>query len=113
MPLVIFAAHTDDPWTAVLLIGMGPALHQGFSTTVFTLASDLFPTKAIGSVIGIGGAISVIGSILAAEYTGRVLQAYPGYYLPMFTAAGGFFPVCLLVTHVLVPKLEPADLRRA
>jgi ACS family hexuronate transporter-like MFS transporter len=90
---------------------MGLALQQGFSATVFTLASDLFPAKAIGSVIGIGGAISGIGSILAAEYTGHVLQAYPGHYLHMFVVAGTVYLVCLLVIHVLVPKLEPADLR--
>jgi ACS family hexuronate transporter-like MFS transporter len=110
MPLVIFAAYTDNAWTAVLLIGMGLALQQAFSTTIFTMASDLFPARALGSVIGIGGAISGIGSILAAEYTGRVLQAHPGNYLPMFVVAGTVYLLCLLMVHVLAPKLEPAHL---
>lgn len=110
MPLVILAAYTDNLWTAVLLIGFGLALHQGFSTTIFAIASDLFPARALGSVIGIGGVISGLGSILAAEYTGRVLQAHPGNYLPLFAVAGTVYLICFVVIQLLTPKLEPAHL---
>jgi ACS family hexuronate transporter-like MFS transporter len=110
MPLVIFAAYTDSAWTAVALIGFAVALHQGFSTTVFTMASDLIPARAVGSVIGIGGALAGLCSIAAAEYTGRILQQNPGHYRPMFVIAGTSYLVCLLVVHLLVPTFEPADL---
>jgi MFS transporter, ACS family, hexuronate transporter len=110
MPVVIVAAYTKDMWTAVLLIGLATALHQGFSTTVFTMASDLIPTKAVGSVIGIGGALAGICSIAAAEYTGRLLQANPNNYVPMFYIAGTAYLVCFLIIHLLVPKFEPARL---
>ncbi len=110
MPLVIFAAFTKNAWTAVLLIGLATALHQGFSTTVFTMASDLIPSKAVGSVIGIGGALAGVCSILAAEYTGRILQQNPNHYLPMFVVAGTAYLVCLLIIHLLVPRFEPADI---
>ena len=111
MPVVIFAAFTSNPWTAVLLIGFATALHQAFSTTVFTFAADMFPSKALGSVTGIGGALAGIVSMVAAEYTGRILQANPGDYLPMFLVAGTAYMVALLIIHLLVPRLEPADLR--
>ena len=110
MPVVIVAAFTRNAWTAVLLIGLAMALHQGFSTTVFTMASDLIPSKAVGSVIGIGGALAGVCSILAAEYTGRILQQNPGHYLPMFLVAGTAYLVCLLIVHLLVPRYEPADI---
>lgn len=96
MPLVIFAAYTDSAWTAVVLIGFAVALHQGFSTTVFTMASDLVPARAVGSVIGIGGALAGVCSIAAAEYTGRILLQNPGHYRPMFVVAGLSYLVCLL-----------------
>jgi ACS family hexuronate transporter-like MFS transporter len=110
MPVVIFAAFTKNAWTAILVIGFATALHQGFSTTVFTMASDLIPSRAVGSVTGIGGALAGVCSILASEYTGRILQQNPGYYIPMFVVAGTSYLVCLLIIHLLVPRYEPADI---
>ena len=52
---VAAAPVVADKWTAVLLIGLAAAAHQGFSANLFTLASDMFPRRAVGSVIGIGG----------------------------------------------------------
>ena len=111
MPVVILAAFTSDVRLAVGLIAIGTALHQAFSTTVFTLASDMFPSRAVASVIGFGGAVAGIGSMIAAEITGRILQANPGHYLPMFVVAGTSYIVALALIHLLVPRLEPADIR--
>jgi len=110
MPIVIVAAYTESAWTAVILIGFAVALHQGFSTTVFTMAADLFPAKAVGSVIGLGGALAGVCSILAAEYTGRILQANPTHYRPMFVIAGTSYLLCLLIVHLLVPKYQAAEI---
>jgi MFS transporter, ACS family, hexuronate transporter len=110
MPVVIVAAYTKSAWTAVAVIGIGTGLHQAFSTMVFTVASDMFPSRAVGSVIGIGGALGGVVSMAAAEFTGRILQAYPGYYLPMFIVAGTAYLAAFLLIHVLVPRLEPVVL---
>ena len=110
MPVVILAAFTSHAWVAIGLIACGLALHQAFSTTVFTLASDMFPSRAVGSVIGIGGALAGVGSMLAAEVTGRILQSNPSGYVPMFVVAGTAYMAALLIIHLLVPNLEPADI---
>lgn len=110
MPVVIVAAFTKNAWTAVFVIGLGTGLHQAFSTMVFTLAGDMFPSKAVGSVIGIGGAIAGVVSMLAAEYTGRILQASPGFYQPMFFFAGTAYIGAFLIIHALVPRMEPVKL---
>jgi MFS transporter, ACS family, hexuronate transporter len=110
MPVVIVAAYTKDAWTAVFVIGLGTGLHQAFSTMVFTSASDMFPAKAVGSVIGIGGAIAGVVSMLAAEYTGRILQASPGFYQPMFIVAGTAYIAAFIIIHLLVPRMEPVTL---
>ena len=110
MPVVILAAFTSNPWTAVVLIGCGTMLHQANSTNLFTFASDVFPSQAVGTVVGFGGAIAGLTSMAAAEYTGRILQKDPGHYLPMFVFAGLIYAVAFTIIHLLVPKIEPAKI---
>jgi len=52
---IAFAYRVSGLWPAVLLIGLAAAGHQGFSANLFTLTSDLFPSRAVASVVGIGG----------------------------------------------------------
>ena len=111
IPTVIFASQTDSAWTAVLLIGLATACHQGWSANIFTLASDMFPRRAVGTVVGFGGFMGGIGGILIAEFAGRVLNRDPSYYLPMFIVGGTLYIVALAVVHALAPRLEPAQLR--
>ena len=51
-------------WSAVLLISLAAAAHQGFSANLFTLTSDMFPRRAVGSVVGIGGMVGAVGGSL-------------------------------------------------
>jgi ACS family hexuronate transporter-like MFS transporter len=111
IPSVIIASQTRSAWTAVLLIGLATACHQGWSANMFTLASDMFPRRAVGTVVGFGGFMGGIGGILIAEFAGRVLNANPRYYLPMFVVAGTAYLVALVVVHALAPSLEPARMK--
>src|SRR5262249_36757761 len=52
---VAFAAHASNLWVATLLIGLAASAHQGWAANLFALASDLFPTHAVASVVGLGG----------------------------------------------------------
>jgi len=58
---VVFAYRVESTWSAVFLIGLAAACHQGFSANLFTLTSDMFPARAVGSVVGIGGMAGAIG----------------------------------------------------
>jgi ACS family hexuronate transporter-like MFS transporter len=111
MPIVMAVGRIQNPWIAVILIGAATALHQAWSTNIFTLASDMFPSRAVGSVIGLGGLLGGIGSVLAAEYTGRLLQSDPGAYASIFFVAGSIYLAALAIIHLLVPRLDPADIR--
>jgi ACS family hexuronate transporter-like MFS transporter len=106
---IMFAANANNLWVAVALIGLATASHQGWSANVFTLPSDMFPRRAVGSVTGIGGFGGGIGGLVIATFTGFVLQ-FTGSYVPMFVIAGSVYLVSLLIVHLLVPNLEPADL---
>jgi MFS transporter, ACS family, aldohexuronate transporter len=105
---IIFAAKAANLWTAVLLVGLAAAAHQGWSANIFTTASDMFPRKAVGSVVGLGGMAGAIGGMLIAKLVGYILQA-TGSYVAVFLIAGSAYLVALLIIHLLVPRLEPAQ----
>ena len=108
---VIFAASTPHIWTAVLLIGLACGAHQGWSANIFTLSSDMFPKRAVGSVVGIGGALGGIGGFFIANIVGFILNKNPGNYLPIFLIAASMYLTALLVLQIMVPKLEPAKVK--
>ena len=73
------ASRAGNLWLAVGLIGLAAAAHQGWSCNLFTLVSDMFPRKAVGSVVGLGGTAGAIGGMLIAKLTGYLLQATGSY----------------------------------
>ncbi len=106
---VTFAAQVKDLWLAVALVSIAAAAHQGWSANLFTLTSDMFPRKAVGSVVGIGGTAGAIGGMAMSMLVGAILQHLRSY-VPLFIIAGFTYLVTLLVIHVLVPRLEPAKI---
>ncbi len=107
---IVFAANASNLWVAVGLIGLAAAAHQGWSANVYTLASDMFPKQAVGSVVGFGGMCGAIGGMLIAKITGYVLQ-FTGSYVPVFIIAASAYLVALLMVHLLSPRLEPAVIK--
>ncbi|MGA7917850.1 MAG: hypothetical protein WCA00_21620, partial [Candidatus Acidiferrales bacterium] len=99
-------------WPATLVIGLAAAGHQGFSANLFTLASDLFPSRAVASVVGIGGMAGAIGGMLIAEIVGHVLQWTGSYMVPFFIAASAYL-IALLIIQLLSPALAPAPIGAA
>jgi ACS family hexuronate transporter-like MFS transporter len=106
---VSFAPVVSQMWVAVLLIGLAAAAHQGFSANIFTMAPDMFPRRAVGSVIGIAGMSGAVGGILMQAASGRIKEQ-TGSYLVMFVVAGSVYVLSVLVIHWLVPSLSPAEL---
>jgi ACS family hexuronate transporter-like MFS transporter len=106
---IVFAYRVESTWSAVLLIGLAAACHQGFSANLYTLTSDMFPAGAVGSVVGIGGMAGAIGGLFIATIVGHVLQWTGSYKVP-FLIAGSAYLVALAIIHVLTPRLEPAKI---
>lgn len=106
---VMFAANVSHLWVAVGLVSIAAAAHQGWSANLYTLTSDMFPRKAVGTVVGLGGAGGAVGGMFIAMLVGAVLQE-TGSYVPVFILAGVAYLAALLVIHRLVPRLEPAKL---
>ena len=110
MPLVTVAYYAKNAWTVVILIGIAAGAHQGWSANLFTLTADMFPRKAVGSVVGIGSCAGALGGVAMATYVGSILDKNPKYYLPMFVIAGVTYLIAWGVIQLLAPKLEPAHI---
>jgi ACS family hexuronate transporter-like MFS transporter len=104
---VMFVMYTGgNMWAAVALISIAAASHQGWSANMFTLASDLFPRKWIGSVVGLGGMAGAFGGMLFAPTVGRWLKWSDGMYGPVFVMCGSMYLIALVVVHLLVPNID-------
>jgi MFS transporter, ACS family, hexuronate transporter len=104
------APQAPGMWGAVVIVGIAAAAHQAWSANVYTLASDMFPKSAVGSVVGIGAFAGAMGGVLFQRVTGRVLEATGSNYTPIFAVCGLAYVTAWTIIHLLVPRLEPARL---
>jgi ACS family hexuronate transporter-like MFS transporter len=103
---VTFASSVHNLWLAAGIVGLAAAAHQGWSCNLFTLTSDMFPRRAVGSVVGFGGMCGAIGGMYFSKVIGDIL-AWTGSYLVIFVIAGSMYLIALAVIHLLVPALAP------
>lgn len=108
---IIFAASTHSIYLAVGLIALAAAAHQGWSANNYTLASDMFPKQAVGSMVGIGSMMGALSGTVFAASTGVIRVKFG--YLPLFIIAGTSYLIGLLCIHLLAPKLEPVKLEES
>jgi ACS family hexuronate transporter-like MFS transporter len=106
---IVFASMASNLWVAVGLVGLAAAAHQGWSANLYTLTSDTFPRPAVATVVGFGGMAGAVGGMLIAKLTGYLLET-TGSYMPVFVIAGSTYLLALLVIHLLVPRLEKAEI---
>lgn len=106
---IMFAWKASDMWVAVGFISLATAAHQAWSANIFTIASDMFPKQAIGSVVGLGGMGGAIGGMYMATAAGFLLQ-WTGSYHALFIVAGSAYLAALVVVHSLAPRLKPVNL---
>jgi len=108
---VAFVPHTTNMWLAVGLIALAAGGHCGWSANVFSLMSDIFPKKAVGTVAGFGGFAGAVGGAIVAFSVGKILQniGTDGYAIP-FAIAGSGYLIALLFVHLLVPKIKTINI---
>lgn len=109
---IVAASHVSNLWTAVLLVSLAAAAHQGWSANLFTTVSDMFPRRAVGSVVGIGGMAGAVGGMVIAKVVGYVLH-WTGSYFLVFLIAGSAYLIALLAIQILAPRLDPAAIDAA
>ncbi|MCF2505770.1 MFS transporter [Dyadobacter sp. CY107] len=102
---IYFVSGIGTLWPAVLLIGLGMAAHTGWSANMYTLATDFFPRKDTGKIVGFIGMAGAVGGMLMATATGHLLEA-TGSYKSIFIVAASMYSLALVIIHLLVPNID-------
>lgn len=116
IPLVVLAAQPFGYisfWVPVILIGIGASAHQAWSANIFTTVSDMFPKKAVASVVGIGGMAGGLGGVAISKIGGALFDHYNALghiqtgYTIMFSFCAVAYLIAWAVMKSLVPKYKP------
>jgi MFS transporter, ACS family, hexuronate transporter len=112
IPLVVLAAQPlgyISYWVPVLLIGVGASAHQAWSANIFTTVSDMFPKRAVGSVVGIGGMAGGIGGVVVSKVGGTLFDYYQalGHIQTGYTVMFSFCAVAYIIAWALMKTLVP------
>ena len=70
VPVAGLAAVVDSPFVALGLISFGLFMNQFKTTPLFTLPTDIFPAKSVGTAWGMCGAAGSIGATLMQPFIG-------------------------------------------
>jgi ACS family hexuronate transporter-like MFS transporter len=110
---VMAAGYTTNIWSAVALISLAAAAHNAWSANIFTIVSDVFPKRAISSVVGLGGMAGAVGGLIFPLIVGHLLDLYKqrgditeGYSI-LFVICGSAYLVAWLFIHFLTAKMKP------
>jgi len=110
--LIIFSRYSSSMWVVVTFISISAAANQAWSANIFAIVPDMFPRRAISSVVGLGGMAGAIGSVLLPLFIGFILDFYKnagnivaGYNI-IFIICGSSFMVAWGIIHFLVPTME-------
>ncbi|MGD0350158.1 MAG: MFS transporter [Verrucomicrobiota bacterium] len=117
VPIVVVTRVGD--WTAVALIGFAAAAHQAWSANLSTTVSDMFPKKAVASVIGIGGIAGACSSFFFPIFCGWVLDHFSktqnetaGYAI-LFAICASAYLVAFGLIHLCAPRFEQVKIKGA
>jgi ACS family hexuronate transporter-like MFS transporter len=110
-PIGIAAVFADTLFWTMTFICIAIFFWIFWSVTVHTLPGDYFPSHAVGSVYGIGGTGSTVGSVISVWIVGLILDLTKSY-VPVFVGLGLIMPVAFLVGTTLMGRVEPVELRK-
>lgn len=113
---IIATRYTTDMWIVVALISLSVAANQAWSANIFAIVPDMFPKRAISTVVGLGGIAGAIGGVLFPLFIGFILDYYKnsgniiaGYNI-IFLVCGSSFLVAWIIIHFITPKMGKANL---
>ena len=105
----LFAPFARNLWVAVAIVSVAAAAHQWWSCNLFTSVSDMFPRRAVASVVGIGGFVGAMSAMGFQRLTGYILEATGSNYRIIFVICAIVYVGALALFHLLVPRMAPAN----
>lgn len=106
---VMLVAQVTNIWLAVGLIALAAAGHQGWSANIFTIVSDIYPKKAVGSMVGLSGFTGSIGGALSASFVGLFLESTGSYFF-IFLIAATVYMFNWLILKIFIKEIKPIEL---
>jgi len=103
---VMLVSQTQNLWMAIGLIALAAAGHQGWASNIFTIVSDIYPKKAVGSMVGLSGFAGAVGGALTATFVGLLLESTGSYFL-IFLLASTVYLVNWLILKVFIKEIKP------
>ncbi len=107
-------------WLPIIIIGIAGAAHQAWSANIFTSVGDMFPKKAIATVVGVGGLAGGIGATIINKASGMLFdyskesemvfmgfQGIEAGYFIIFSICSVCYLIGWSVMKTLVPKYKP------
>ncbi len=107
LPLPL-ALQADTPTTAALILAGVLAAHQGFSTNLFALITDVVDKSRIGRLTSFGVFSGNIGGMVTLKVAGLVLTAGLGY-MPLFMFAAVSYLLALAWIHLMIPTIRQIE----
>ena len=107
---VIFTPRVGSVWLAAGFFALAAAAHQGWSATMYTVVSDIFPKRAVASVVGFGGTLASLVSMAFFWLVSTILQDR-GQYGTIMLICGSAYVVAWLIFHLGVPQIKPVQIR--
>jgi ACS family hexuronate transporter-like MFS transporter len=111
MTPIMLIGRAQSLWEAVALISLATSAHQAWSANLFTLVSDMFPQRAVASVVGIGACGGSLSMMFVGLLIGLVLTLTHGDYAPLFVMAGTVYLFAIAAIHLIVPKLQSVPIQ--
>jgi MFS transporter, ACS family, hexuronate transporter len=105
----LFAPFAKSLWVAVAIVSVAAAAHQWWSANLFTTVSDMFPRRAVASVVGVGGFVGAMSAMGFQRLTGYILQATGSNYRIIFVICAVVYVGALGIFHLLVPRMALAN----
>jgi ACS family hexuronate transporter-like MFS transporter len=109
---VIVVSQTHDLWSVVFIIAIAAAGHQSWASNIFSIISDIYPKKTVGSIMGLSGFVGAIGGALSASFVGLILQT-TNSYSPVFIIAPAMYILNWLIIKIFIPKIVPINYEKA
>jgi ACS family hexuronate transporter-like MFS transporter len=112
---IILAQFASNVWVVVGIISIAAAAHQAWSANIFTVVSDMFPKRAVSSVVGIGGMAGSLGSTFFPLVVGALLDYYKGVgnigagYNVLFVICGLAYFLAWIIIHFLTKNMKPVE----
>jgi len=106
---IVFVSQVHSLWIVITLISLAAAGHQGWASNIFTIVSDMYPKKAVGTMVGLSGFAGAIGGALSASLVGLILENTGSYFL-IFMVASSVYLLNWIILKLSIKEIKPLNI---